>query len=216
MVDVYLGARIGQLTLTEVTHWMGGTGRRYAGYCCTCTCGARVRIRSEDLRAGRQVRCGPRCAARFPTTLQEWLANTTPNGECMEWQGPATNGYGRVQIAGKPVGVHREVLRLATGVEPLVCMHTCDNPLCINPDHLRAGTPQENTGDMVAKRRHAFGEKHPNRKLSPSDVLEIRAALDAGMSKSKLAKKYAVSRATIYAIQWSRTWKHLDLALKTD
>jgi hypothetical protein len=209
MYAVHLQAKVGCLTLVEFVYWQGGTGRKYAGYRCMCDCGVEIRVRSEDLRWGKQLYCNKYCPLRHPRTLDEWLANTVRNGECMEWQGSRTSGYGRIQVRGKNVWAHREVLRLATGLEPEVCMHTCDNPRCINPAHLRPGTAQTNTADMVQKRRHVFGERNHKAKLSAQAVREIRAAYAGGVVGPALARQYGVTHGAIYAVLNNQTWKQV-------
>lgn len=207
MYEVNVGQRIGALVLVKLVHWQGGTGRNYAGYLCRCDCGAEVQIRSEDLRHGKQKYCSKHCEARHPRTLKEWLANTSAKGQCKEWQGPTTNGYGRIQKNGIAVYAHREVLRLATGDEPEVVMHTCDNPLCINPNHLKAGTHVANTQDMIGKRRNVRGEKVHTAKLTETDVRAIRKARSLGVQGTALAKQYGVVHSVIYAISLNQIWK---------
>lgn len=83
----------------------------------------------------------------------------TPRG-CWEWTGSKDGkGYGTVGLAKQTYRTHRVSFRIQHGVDPgdlLVC-HTCDNPSCINPDHLWLGTVLDNAHDMIAKGRRRFG-----------------------------------------------------------
>lgn len=81
---------------------------------------------------------------------------TVSDSGCWEWSGNlGRDGYGKVTRANKTVRAHR--LAYETWVGPIpeghVVIHSCDNPPCINPEHLRPGTHQENTHDMLAKGR---------------------------------------------------------------
>lgn len=78
---------------------------------------------------------------------------------CWEYYGPAPDGrYGTVKYQGKRQYAHRVVFKLMKGKIPdgLLVLHTCDNPKCINPDHLFVGTHKDNTQDMIAKNRHGW------------------------------------------------------------
>lgn len=85
-------------------------------------------------------------------------------------------------------------------------LHKCDNPICVNPDHLFLGTRKDNTYDMMAKGRKPIGENHYKALLKDNDVLDIRMSTE---SHSVMAKKYNVSNAYISAIRKGKTWKHI-------
>jgi hypothetical protein len=109
------------------------------------------------------------------------------------------------------MSAHRASYELHIGsiAEGLVIRHTCDNPPCVNPDHLVAGTPEQNTQDMLDRNRQAKGMSVPTCKLAPEQVVEIRAALGAGRTQKEVASIYGVSPATISGIHLGRTWKWL-------
>ena len=99
----------------------------------------------------------------------EFFARTDRSSGCWEWTGPRqtpsrtgrTGGYGRIKRHGRQVFAHRHAYELAKGSIPdgLVVMHTCDNPPCINPDHLMLGTKRDNSRDMVRKGRWSMGAR---------------------------------------------------------
>jgi len=90
--------------------------------------------------------------------------------------------------------------------EGMFVLHSCDNPECINPEHLSIGTPKENTQDMIKKGRKPIGESVKNSKLKEDQVLEIRKD---SRSLKQIAKSYGVSKKTILLIKQRRTWKHI-------
>ena len=89
-----------------------------------------------------------------------------------------------------------------------VC-HRCDNPPCVNPDHLFVGTNLDNTKDRNQKKRHSFGEHHASAKLTEKQVLDIRSRPISWGSNSLIAKEFNVDRSVISNIRRGKTWKHL-------
>lgn len=83
---------------------------------------------------------------------------------CHIWQGSKiVRGYGRLQVAGYTVLAHRHSYTLNVGPIPpgiSVC-HKCDNPSCVNPEHLFLGSAKDNADDMMAKGRGKHGLVHP-------------------------------------------------------
>jgi hypothetical protein len=140
-------------------------------------------------------------------------AELQPNG-CIEWQKAKSKyGYGMISFHNKVMTANRLMLILLYG-EPdtkSVAMHSCDNPPCINPDHLRWGSHQENSKDMVAKGREKIkpisGPTHHNAKLNKDKADEIRLLLAVGNTHKYLAKLYSVAPSTIYSISKNNTWK---------
>jgi hypothetical protein len=100
---------------------------------------------------------------KIPHTLESLLKKTVLNGTCKEFIGARNHlGYGKVGFHGKVMHAHRLAYKLFYGEIPkgkLVC-HKCDNPSCVNPDHLFLGTHKDNTQDMIDKgRRRARARK---------------------------------------------------------
>ena len=74
--------------------------------------------------------------------------------ECWEWIAGKSHGYGVFWINGKLLRAHRVAWSIYNGGIPegLLVLHKCDNPACVNPDHLFIGTQQDNVDDMITKR----------------------------------------------------------------
>src|SRR3990167_5845661 len=107
--------------------------------------------------------------------------------KCWEWLASKNNmGYGKLYWHGRLWLAHRVAYTLAYGEIPSdkILMHTCDNPGCVNPRHLRVGTFLDNARDMVTKGRKVTsdqrGESNPRAKLTNSQVLSIHRRLQLG------------------------------------
>ena len=88
----------------------------------------------------------------------------------------------------------------------MVVCHRCDNPLCLNPEHLFVGTHADNRQDAKNKGRTLRGSANPNAKLNEEKVEEIRCKLDEGRSQRGLAREYEVSPQTINNIAKDEYW----------
>ena len=114
-------------------------------------------------------------------------------------------GYGRVMVNRKRYRLHVYVLMQATGYRPegMHALHSCDNPRCINPSHLRWGTHSENMCDRNQRGRTRggsnAGERNGNSKLSDQQTLEIKA-LAGSTSQTAIAERFGVSKSLINKI----------------
>lgn len=136
--------------------------------------------------------------------------------DCWIWKACGTpKGYGIFILSmakGKHIYAHRYAYQISKGAIPegMHCMHKCDNPSCVNPNHLTIGTCADNSMDKVKKGRSSRGERRWCAKLTDSAVAEIRQRhASEGISNRRLAKEYGVSTSAISLVVTNRTWKHV-------
>jgi hypothetical protein len=133
----------------------------------------------------------------MPKRADDTLRKVTLNGDCLEYQGALTDdGYGQFWYQGRHWMAHRYSYIKHKGAIPegMIVRHTCDNPACINAEHLIAGTQQNNIDDCVAKGRRY---KH-DRKITPEQVEEMELLRGQGATYKALGEKYGVTKQTIY------------------
>ena len=147
----------------------------------------------------------------FPPIHERMAAKTLRGAKCWEWQGPLTNGYGRIYWNGAHWAAHRAAYTLAHGPIPagLVVCHKCDNRKCVNPAHLFLGTIQDNSLDAVRKDRGAFvrGDAHPKAKLPVRHYPAIHAYRALGFSLPAIASVFGCSRERISDVCQGRVRK---------
>ena len=178
-----------------------------------------------------------------------WLrrrVNIVETTGCWEWaltrERPPRLPYGRCYIGKRYVVAHRKSWEIVNGAIPegLCVLHRCDNPPCVNPDHLFLGTRADNVADRVAKGRSARGERsgarrHPERwargdqhwtrrnpekvprgeahgraKLSVGNVRDIRFRREQGETLQSLADEFGLGVSTVVSIVNGNSWKEVD------
>ena len=104
----------------------------------------------------------------------------------------------------KPTTKHRKVYYEATGELPQVVRHKCDNPRCININHLEGGTYKDNMADMYERNRAGdyrnFGAANGRTELNPCDVAAVRKSYISGSRThglSTLAKQFSISTSQV-------------------
>lgn len=137
---------------------------------------------------------------------------------CLEWTGSRDiHNYGWIRLRDKIVKSHRaSFAAFVRSVEAgeTIC-HTCDNPPCLEPSHLFAGTMLDNTRDMIAKGRrrpdvgYVKGQGHHQAKLTDADVLRLRAMRAEGATYSVLMKEFGLSKTNVGDICNRKIWKNL-------
>lgn len=136
---------------------------------------------------------------------------------CWIWKGSyRKSGYGKMNVGSKASGTRHTAtasrVSYETFVGPIpdgmVICHKCDNPKCVNPNHLFVGTFKDNYDDMVAKgrRNNARGSRIATSKLTDAKVRKIKKSR---RSTQELADQFGVSASTVRRILNGTTWKHV-------
>jgi hypothetical protein len=138
-----------------------------------------------------------------------------PNTGCWLWCGfYDDDGYGVMSHRTGFKTAHRYSYFIHNGDfdRKLNVLHKCDNPCCVNPDHLFLGTQTDNNMDKVKKGRAAKGERHGMRLITRQDVYNIYNTYIKGIySQRDLSKLTKVKYSVIGNILRGRTWRHLNL-----
>jgi hypothetical protein len=144
------------------------------------------------------------------------LARSYIKDNCIVWNGCINErGYGIINFNNRAVLAHRASWFIHNGSFPKqLVLHTCDVRNCINIDHLKEGTCQDNTDDMMRKNRykmptHYNGSKNANSILNEELVFQIKSSLINGKSVAEVARIFQQPFSRIYDIKRQRTWKHI-------
>lgn len=162
-------------------------------------------------------------AGRVPTTAQvrfEEKCRAMPSG-CVEWTaGGNQYGYGEFYADGKRMGAHRWAYERANGPIPagLFVLHKCDNPACVNAEHLFLGTQRDNIRDASQKGRvnktiKLRCDDHPNAKITADLAVSIRSRFARGERQSDIAKDLSMSNDWINRIVRRKSWRTAETHL---
>ena len=147
---------------------------------------------------------------------------------CWEWEASLNNkGYGWFRYNGHNQLAHRVSYQLYVGDIPKdkCILHKCNNPKCVNPDHLYVGTHKDNASDMIKAghhyspfRDHIYntssylpGEKHSMAKLNVDDVMCIKRMLRDGIQQWLIAWIYKITQANISYINTGKSWSNVTI-----
>lgn len=146
----------------------------------------------------------PLATARFWTKVQGGKP-----GECWPWAGVRTEkGYGRFA---QTIMAHRMAYYLVKGPIPagLIVLHSCDNPPCCNPAHLRVGSHLDNSRDAMSRARLSYGARNGRASVTPEQAAYICDNPDKKTGKA-LAAQFGIAESTVSYIKSGRSWARLQ------
>ncbi len=155
-----------------------------------------------------------------PTPLEErFWSKVEKTPTCWLWKGAHKIGkdaYGFIHFNGKLISTHRASWQMVNGPIPenMCILHSCDNPPCVNPAHLRIGTRRENSMDMVNRNRHPTllnAKSKIASKFTEKKILEIRdlKRKKPYLSYASIARTYKVTPTAISFIIRRHVWKNI-------
>jgi hypothetical protein len=166
---------------------------------CRCVCGEEKLVRAGQLRTGKFFYCGKE-VCRF------WSKVYRPQEGCWIWTASKkSSGYGAFK-AKRTMPAHHYSWIMKNGPVPegLFILHSCDNKLCVRPDHLFLGTHQDNMDDMVSKGRQS---RDKGLKITKEFAEQLRLEYaDGSVSQPVLAQKYGLSLPLVENVLQHRTW----------
>lgn len=175
--------------LTVLSRQGSVNGRAMWG--CRCACGETEVFSSKQLTTGKRTAC-VNCqdsGSKSPLHVRLRKYEIAENG-CWNWTGKKNeHGYGTITVDGRYTRAHRAMFFLLNpkADHSLVVMHKCDNPQCVNPEHLALGTQKENMMDMHSKGRFKGGAKEGNK----------NAVGNQGWKKGRVTAKYTQDKEKI-------------------
>lgn len=216
------GTKLTPLRLAKLDDHHGGNW----AYEFKCACGNLITASISSVRLGRVKSCGCAKAERRQNVRHTHdqikailIARSTSQHDktsCWEWLGcRKDDGYGMIMFSGKVVGTHRASWIVHNGVIPsgLCVLHKCDNPPCVNPDHLFLGTQADNVRDCSSKGRIRTGDRRGEKSgvspLSVRQVMEIRDLRKTGLTHQQLADMFGICRQSVTNILSRKTWNHV-------
>lgn len=145
-------------------------------------------------------------------TLQRFNQYYDKTEGCWEWNGSRdASNYGKFWMDGKTIPAHRAsfILHHQANPDGKMVLHTCDNPRCVNPDHLVLGTHRDNVRHMMERNRFLVGEQNGSSKITADEARSIISALLAGGKVRTIARQIGRSRNLVKSIANRVTWKHI-------
>lgn len=206
----------GELSLTL----FGAVVKQVMITCSIEGCGKRIVAKGfcdRHYRRDRQGLCMIAPIIKFGLSLKDrvvkGMGEKNLKTGCIHWtmyRNP--DGYGQFGFMGKKVFAHRSSFEVFNGEIPKdgIVRHCCDNPSCVNPEHLVVGDSWDNVQDCLSRGRFQMGWKHWNTRFTDSDIMMIRELYGTKeMNLKQIGERFGVSFQTISRIVRRDLWKHI-------
>ena len=157
-------------------------------------------------------------ARHYPTVAERLEAATDRSDVDGCWPllvGASTrSGHKQLSVNNRMVLAHRIAYEIHVGPIPegSVVRHTCDNPPCVRPSHLVAGTVADNNRDRDERGRAAAlkGSANGSSKLTENAIQELRRLRASGLSQRQAGQRLGVTQSTVSLIERGKTWTHTN------
>ena len=189
---------------SHIAAWIAANGNIPQENYAKHTCSNKSCVNPDHLKL-TLVKCRN---AKDPNYIKS-MVNVDNTTGCWNWQGKLNhNGYARIANGNGSYLMHRIAYEVFVGpiAKGFAACHKCDNPSCVNPEHIFLGTQEDNMKDMAGKGRASKGEEHYGSKLTTQAVIEIRARAGRAV---EIAKEYGVSRRLISKVKQRMGWCHV-------
>jgi predicted DNA-binding protein (UPF0251 family) len=173
-------------------------------------------VRVCSIRCRNKIGNEARARNQLKTFEVRFWKRVEKTNACWLWLGGQTGGskmrYGFVCWGRRRMAAHRASYELTRGPVPegQCVLHSCDNPLCVRPEHLFLGTRTVNNTDKMMKGRHRSlpKESNPGAKLTEAEVIEIRRLhAETSLLQREIAGRFGISQSTVSAIVLERAWR---------
>jgi hypothetical protein len=196
------------------------------GY-CHCGCGRKTKIATRTLKSDGVVKGEPLMflqghayKAKRPEVRFWENVDKGNDDECWNWKGGISKaGYGEIGVYVEHIYAHRYSWMLHNGDIPsceghrhtMVIRHKCDNPLCVNPNHLEIGTQQDNLMDCVVRGRRPRGSKHWSGSRMTDEIFDkIISMHNDGCPYTEISSATGFSTSAISHIVNGIHWKCME------
>lgn len=185
-----------------------------------CSCGNEKIGRIQSFNEGLMKSCGcilqPSREEYLKKIHKRLLQKSIKNNGCIEFTGKLDKGgYGVISFKNgdinRPYRAHRAMFYCVHGFidDNKLILHSCNNRKCINIDHLRLGTYQDNSDDAINSNRLPRGEKCYHATMTLNDVKAIRKFYKNGETIKNISTLLKLNYCNVWNVAKNKTWRNV-------